>query len=169
MRSYADEYGIMVAFQLINGYILTDPGIKFDFDAQVFNDLDFCIEDFFGEAVFGNSDGEPSTRDGQSFEYSDVIAFDSQIVSSRQTRGTCTDNSDLLALAFLLFGQIARIRVEIKIGNELFKMHDVDGIINLAPHTGRLAGMVTHAAANDGERIVLFDKFESFFILAGSD
>ena len=48
-------------------------------------------------------------------------------------------------------------------------MHDVDGIIHLAPHTGRLAGMVTDAAADDGEGIVLFDKFESFFIFARRD
>ncbi len=48
-------------------------------------------------------------------------------------------------------------------------MHNIDGIIHFAPHTGRLTGMVTNAAADDGERIILFDKFESFFKFALAD
>ena len=138
-------------------------------DAQILNDLDLRIQNFFGKAVFGNTDGHPATGYGQCFENINIIAFDGQIISACQTRRTGADNCDFLALAFLLFGQIAGITIEIQISNKLLQMHNIDGIIHFAPHTGCLAGMVTNASADDGERIILFDKFKSFFEFALAD
>ncbi len=60
----ANENRAVIGLQFIKGDIFADFCIEVNLNAQVFHDLDFRIEDFFGKAVFGNTNRHPTARYG---------------------------------------------------------------------------------------------------------
>ena len=56
-----------------------------DFYTQVFNYLNFRIENIFVQAILRNTDREPSARHRQSLENIDIIAFNGEIISAGET------------------------------------------------------------------------------------
>ena len=162
----ADEDGAVIRLQFIKGNILANPLIEVNLHTQVFDDFDFRLQNILGQAVFGNTHGQPATRNGQGFENVHIVAFNGQIISAGQARRTGADHGDFLALAFFLFGNIAGVTVQIQISDKLLEVHNIDRIIHLGSHTGRFAGMIANATADDGERIILFDELQCFLEFA---
>jgi len=164
-----DEHRVIVTLELPEGDVLAHGGVEMDLDPQILDDLDLCPEHVLGEAVLGNAHGEPAARHGEGFEDLHVISFRRQIVGAGQTRGTGADHGHLLALALLLLGDKAGLALQIQIGDKTLQVHDVDGLFHLAAHAGRLAGMIAHPAADDGEGIVFLDERQCLLVLTRGD
>ena len=168
-RPAADEDGVVVLLKLLKGKIFADRGVEVNLDAQVLDDPDFRLEDVLRKTVFGNADSEPAAGNRQGFENVHTVALCGQIVGSRQTRRTGADNSNFFIFFLFYLGDVPGLVLEIQVRHEAFQMHDVDGRLHLAPHTGLFTGMVTDAAADRGEGVVFFDKLEGFPVLTRRD
>jgi len=167
--SATDKDRVIFLLELIEGNILADGLVQMNLDAEVLDDLDLRPEDVLGEAIFGDAHGKPAARHGEGFEDLHVIALGRQIVGAGKTGGTGADDGDLLALAFLLLGDKAGLVLQIQIGYETLQVHDINGIFHFTAHTRRLAGMVAHPAADDGEGIVFLDERQCFLVLTRGD
>ncbi|OPY87848.1 MAG: hypothetical protein A4E71_00822 [Smithella sp. PtaU1.Bin162] len=152
----ADKYRVKILLQFIEGNIFADSSVQVNFHTQVFDDFYFRIQNVFGKAVFGNTHGHPAASHRQSLKNFHIVTFDGEIIGTGKARWSGADDGNFFTLAFFLFRQVARIGVEVQIGNKSFQMHDVDRLIDFTSHAGRFTGMVTDTAANDGKRVILF-------------
>ena len=165
----ADEDGIIVLPEFFKGDILADAGVEVNLHAQVLDHLDLRLQDVLGEAVFGDPHRHPAARHGQGFKDIHAISVRGQIVGGRQAGRTGADNGNLFIFFLLDFRDVAGLGVQVQIGHEALEVHDVDGLFDLAPHAGLLAGMVADPAADGREGVLLFDELEGFLVLARGD
>ncbi len=167
--AHAEEQGVVVLAELLQGDRLADLLVAEDLHAHVGHGLDLGVEDVAGQAVLGDAEGHPSAGDGGLLVDGDVIALDRQVVGAGQARGAGADDGDLLALLFLDLGDVLGGVVEVEVGHEALQVHDVDGLLDLAAHAGLFTGVVADATADRREGVFLLDELEGFLVLADGD
>lgn len=78
---------------------------EMDFDAQLFDHIDFSVQFIFGQAVIRNAITHDAAGMFAFIEYFDFMAFLRQIISGGKAGGAATDNGDFFA-GWLGFFQI---------------------------------------------------------------
>lgn len=76
---------------------ILDGMVHVDFDAEIFDDVDFCIQFGFRQTIIWNAVAHDATRLGTFIEDFDVMTFLCQIVGGGQTGRTAADDGDFLA------------------------------------------------------------------------
>ena len=76
---------------------LTDGIAQMDFDAEIFDDIDFGIQLVIRQTIVRNTVTHHTPRMFPLVENFDAMSFLGEVISCRQTGGTATDNSDFLA------------------------------------------------------------------------
>ena len=166
------ERQIPLLAQLRNGHVLTDLDAAADLHAQLAQDLDLGVDDGLFQLERRDAVGHHAAGTGGLFKDRGLVAAGGQIVRGGQARGACADDGDLLVPAGQSAGgdddgrDIARLGVQILLGEEFLDRVDGDGLIDRAAGARFLAALVADPAADGGEGVVLLDEGQCLLILA---
>ena len=169
-RAGADEYRFIAHFeQFINGQHLADDHIGFDIHAQIAQIIHFLIHNRLGQTELRNAVGQNAARNVQRFIHGYLVAHLRQIARAGQTRRTCADHGDLVAVLrrrrHLLGGMFA-----MPVGNEALQTADADGFaLDAANALAFALGFLrAYATADRRQGRLLIQHFErAFDILFG--
>ena len=164
MGTGSDKDSIIFFSQSSYGDILANSRIQLYFHPQLFDGLNLSIKDFFGKTVFGNTHSKHSTGNRQGFKNRNLITLNRQIISRCKTGWTSTNHCYFFIFSLFYLRQIFGLVIEIKIRHKPLEIHDGNRLIHLPPSAGRLAGMVANPSTHGRKWILLFNKFQRFFI-----
>ncbi len=155
MRTNGNQHRVISRIEDVIKVI--DPVVQTQVDTEVDNVLDLALDNFGGQAVFGNPQTQHPADNRHRLEQRHTIARTHEVLRSGQTTWPRADDCDaLLVEALCGFDRLARFGVDF-VGDEAFERADIDRLVDQTAIAGRLTAVVTDPAADAGEGIVHLD------------
>ena len=158
--------------EFVDGDVGADVHAAFNFDAEFAQYVDFSLDDVLFEFIGRNTVSEHSAGTRVLFKHGGLVSFRRKIVCTGKSSRSRADDCDFFGPLLIDvrrnddFGNESRFRVQVLFRDELLDVVDCDGFVDGAPCAGGFATLIADASADCGERIVLFDKFQRFPVLA---
>ena len=163
---------VALSTQLIKGDVLANLNAALDLSTHSLDYINFSLNNLLVKTVVRDTVCEHTARTAFLLKYCYGIALCSEIICSRKTCRTCTDNSDFEIIPLLTdavvayLGDIILACVKLSVSKELLDFVDSNGLVDKTSCTSVLTTPVADSAAYCGERVILADKLESFLISA---
>ena len=155
--------------QLVERHVAPDLHAVAELGAHGLDHVNLGLDHVLLQLVAGNTIGEHAARTRVLLEHHRVVSLLGQVEGAGEARGTGADDGNLLLevaahLGAHLRGDVARVGVQILVGDELLDLIDRDGLVDRAARAGILAATVAHAAAHRGQRILALDEGERLLV-----
>ena len=160
---------VKVCAKRCKGYVVADANAVFDLDAQVSDQFQFVVDDCFGQTVFGNAVTQHSAAVLHCLENGDFVTFQSQIIGSGYSCGTCAYDRDFFAGRGGYGRGIDVIGRQIFVSRIVFELSDGNGLFDVRSAAGFFTGVRTNSAYGRGHGDALFHYRNSLFVVAQSD
>jgi hypothetical protein len=118
------------------------------------------VENVLGEPVIRDAHRRHAAGLGQGLEHRHRVAQGAQAVSCRQARGSRSHHGHLLFLLVLRGREAAAAGLEVRIRGAPLQEPDGQGLVDVVPHAGALAGMRAGPADDPGQDAPLPDQVE---------
>ena len=89
---------VVVFLDVVVGDIFTDLAVALEFDPEIDDALDLGVDDLARQPVNRNAVAEHATGFRQALKDRDLVAPARELIGARHSRGTCTDDRNLLLL-----------------------------------------------------------------------
>ena len=143
-----------------------DRVLELDVDATLQDPVDLRLEALAGKAIAGNTVAQHAAEVLTLLEYGHIVAHDGEVIRARDAGWAAADDGDLLLCGRGDPRSIVRLHV---LGRISLEGKNVHGVIDHAATAVHLAGVLTHKAADAGQRVVLADELHGIGVAAGLD